>query len=121
MAKETSKIYYYQFEGQLTPEKSEILRDEILSMQFVTEAKIEYKARLNGVKVIAVNPKYSSQQCSKCAHISKSNRRSQSEFECQACGFKANADFNASRNLRERATVKLPNDIKYQGSRNLTF
>jgi hypothetical protein len=44
MAKETSKMYYYQFEGQLTPETSETLRNEILAMQFVTEAKIEYKA-----------------------------------------------------------------------------
>lgn len=43
MAKETSKIYYYQFEGQLTPEVSETMRNEILAMQFVTEAKIEYK------------------------------------------------------------------------------
>lgn len=78
-------------------------------------AKIEYKARLNGVKVIAVNPKNSSRQCSNCSHISKSNRKSQSEFKCQKCGFTANADFNASLNLRERATVKLPNDNLYQG------
>ncbi len=44
MAKETFKIYYYQFEGQLASENSEALRNEILAMQFVTEAKIEYKA-----------------------------------------------------------------------------
>lgn len=43
MAKETSKMYYYQFEGQLTPETSEIMRNEILALQFVTEAKIDYK------------------------------------------------------------------------------
>ena len=61
MAKETSKIYYYQFEGQLTPEKAEILRDEILSMQFVTEAKIEYKAEKSAgqVRLLAVE-KFSS-------------------------------------------------------------
>lgn len=61
MAKETSKIYYYQFEGQLTPEKSEILRNEILSMQFVTEAKIEYKAEKSAgqVRLLAVE-KFSS-------------------------------------------------------------
>ncbi len=44
LAKETNKLYYYQFEGQLTPEMSEILRNEVLTMQFVTESKIEYKA-----------------------------------------------------------------------------
>jgi hypothetical protein len=51
MAKETSKIYYYQFEGQLTPETSEALREEILAMQFVTEAKIEYKAEKSAGQV----------------------------------------------------------------------
>lgn len=51
MAKETSKIYYYQFEGQLTPETSENLRNEILTMQFVTEAKIEYKAEKSAGQV----------------------------------------------------------------------
>jgi len=51
MAKETSKIYYYQFEGQLTPETLENLRNEILTMQFVTEAKIEYKAEKSAGQV----------------------------------------------------------------------
>ena len=44
LAKETSKLYYYQFEGQLSSEASETLRNAILGMLFVTEAKIEYKA-----------------------------------------------------------------------------
>ncbi len=72
--------------------------------------KIEYKARLNGVKVIVVNPKNTSLTCSECHFVSKSNRQSQSRFVCQQCGFADNADSNASRNIRERATVKLPND-----------
>lgn len=72
--------------------------------------KIEYKAKLNGVTVIAVNPKNTSRECNSCGHISKSNRKSQSEFLCRQCGFSANADANASLNIRERATVKLPND-----------
>lgn len=72
--------------------------------------KIEYKARLNGVKVIAVNPKNTSRECSKCHFVSKSNRKSQSEFVCQQCNFSDNADSNAAQNIRARATVKLPND-----------
>jgi len=77
---------------------------------FDLRAKIEYKAKLSGVTVIAVNPKNTSRECSNCSHISKSNRKSQSEFVCQQCGFADNADSNASRNIRERAAVKLPND-----------
>ena len=75
-------------------------------------SKIEYKAKLNGVRVIAVNPKNTSRECNSCHFVSKSNRKSQSEFVCQQCGFAGNADSNASRNIRERATVKLPNDMK---------
>lgn len=51
MAKETSKIYYYQFEGTLTSETSENLRNEILAMKFVTEVKIEYKAEKSAGQV----------------------------------------------------------------------
>ena len=74
--------------------------------------KISYKAGLNGVKVISVNPKYTSQECNKCKHISKLNRKSQSEFLCQQCGYSANADYNASLVIRDRATVKTPNDMQ---------
>lgn len=78
--------------------------------------KITYKAQLHGVTVIAVNPKNTSRQCSKCSHISKSNRKSQSSFVCQNCGFTDNADANASRNIRERAAVNQPNgNSNYQG------
>lgn len=78
--------------------------------------KIEYKARLHGVTVITVDPKNTSRQCSKCSHISKSNRKSQESFVCQNCGFADNADLNASRNIRERAAVNQPNgNFSYQG------
>ncbi len=73
-------------------------------------SKIEYKAKLSGVTVITVNPKNTSRECSRCSHISKSNRKTQSEFVCQNCGHSANADSNAARNIRARAAVKLPND-----------
>jgi len=73
--------------------------------------KIEYKAKLLGVPVITVDPKNTSRQCSACGHISKSNRKSQESFVCQSCGFTDNADSNASRNIRGRAAVNLPNEI----------
>ncbi len=72
--------------------------------------KVNYKAKLSGVTVIAVNPKNTSRECNACHHISKSNRKSQSVFLCQQCGHSANADSNAALNIKARATVKLPND-----------
>jgi len=71
-------------------------------------AKIVYKAKLAGVPVFFVSPKYTSQACSQCGHISKSNRKSQSNFSCNQCGFSANADYNAAVNIAARANVNLP-------------
>lgn len=69
---------------------------------------IEYKARGAGVPVVLVDPAHTSQACSSCGHIARSNRRTQSRFSCQACGFEANADFNAALNIRFRAKVSWP-------------
>lgn len=60
---------------------------------------IKYKAKMAGIKVVMVDPKYTSQRCSHCGHIEKHNRDSQAVFECLRCGYKVNADFNAARNI----------------------
>lgn len=74
-------------------------------------AFIEYKARLAGVPVLFVDPRDSSKTCSRCGHISKGNRPSQALFSCQRCGFEANADLNAARNLAARGAVNRPDLI----------
>lgn len=61
---------------------------------------VGYKAAAKGVSVAYVDPRYTSQKCSKCGHISRANRKSQSEFKCKRCKFSLNADLNASRNIR---------------------
>jgi IS605 OrfB family transposase len=58
---------------------------------------IEYKAKDVGKNVIYVNPKYTSQKCSRCGYINKNNRHG-SVFKCKNCGFELNADLNAYRN-----------------------
>ena len=60
---------------------------------------LEYKGRLYGCEVVAVNPAYTSQRCSSCGHTEKGNRPTQSEFHCLSCGIEINADFNASINI----------------------
>lgn len=71
-------------------------------------AFITYKAQLDGVQVVVIDPAYTSQTCSACGHRAKSNRRSQSEFVCQACGHEQHADVNAALNIRARAAAKRP-------------
>jgi len=68
---------------------------------------LEYKAKLNGVQVIAVCPKYTSQTCNSCGHCEKANRKSQSEFECVQCLHKDLADINAAKNIRGIGLVNI--------------
>jgi putative transposase len=62
-----------------------------------------YKGQAKGIQVVHVNPAYTSQQCSKCNYVDKKNRKTQTNFCCQGCEFKLNADLNASRNISRRA------------------
>lgn len=59
---------------------------------------MEYKAEDVGKIVLYVNPKHTSQKCSKCGYVDKNNRHG-SVFKCINCGFKLNAYLNASRNI----------------------
>jgi putative transposase len=61
---------------------------------------VDYKARLACVPVVFVDPRNTSRTCSECGHCEKGNRKSQDRFSCKACGFEANADWNAARNIR---------------------
>ena len=61
--------------------------------------QLEYKQAWRGGIVVAVPPMNTSRTCSECGHVAKENRRSQSRFECVACGHTANADVNAARNV----------------------
>lgn len=61
--------------------------------------QIEYKAERSGIIVRYIDPAYTSQTCSMCENVEEGQRVSQAEFLCKACGYKANADFNAARNI----------------------
>ena len=41
---------------------------------------VSYKARMRGVRIELVDPRYTSQRCFECGHIEKGNSRSQSSF-----------------------------------------
>ena len=79
---------------------------------FELQSMIQYKAKQVGITVNMVNPKYSSQRCSKCGHIHQDNRITQSKFLCQSCGFEDNADFNASKNISVAHTKQYKKEIE---------
>ena len=66
---------------------------------------LEYKLERNGGTLIKVDPKYTSQKCSECGHISKENRLKQAQFICTSCNFSVNADYNAAINILDSNAV----------------
>lgn len=74
---------------------------EVSWYQFRT--MIAYKCEWYGKKLVLVDPRHTSQKCSKCGHTEKGNRISQAKFVCRACGHSENADVNAAKNIEELA------------------
>ena len=70
------------------------------------EQFISYKATRVGKSVNFVDARYTSQKCSVCGHIERSNRY-QTSFCCKACGFNLHADLNASRNIENNYKATL--------------
>lgn len=65
------------------------------------EQFLTYKANARGMNVEYVDARYTSQKCSRCDYISRSNRQYQAVFKCKHCDFSLNADLNAARNIRQ--------------------
>lgn len=64
-----------------------------------------YKAQAAGIPIFAVDPAYSSQECSFCGHTEKKNRKKRDIFKCLSCGVSLDADVNAARNLARRGDL----------------
>ncbi len=64
------------------------------------ETYLKYKAEERQKVVLSVNPKYTSQTCSKCRYKDKLNRKG-SNFKCVHCKYELHADLNASRYIAE--------------------
>lgn len=59
----------------------------------------------NRVSLVKVNPAYTSQTCTKCRFVHKSNRNGEL-FKCRKCGYTSDADFNASLNILNRFRLR---------------
>jgi putative transposase len=62
---------------------------------------VEYKVESMELFVDTVNPAYTSQRCSNCGFTHEDNR-DDTAFECVDCGYEANADYNAAKNIAVR-------------------
>lgn len=62
--------------------------------------RLEHKAP---GRVVKINPAYTSLRCSACGIVDREARESQAVFRCRSCGYAANADVNAARNIAHAA------------------
>jgi IS605 OrfB family transposase len=70
---------------------------------FDLRQKLEYKARMNGQTVIALDPKHTSQTCPKCGHTERGNRNKKYHlFCCKTCDYKSNDDRIGAMNLHRK-------------------
>jgi len=81
--------------------------------------RIQVVAEQRNVSVFETNPTYTSQRCSCCGWTRKRNRKGK-VFKCSSCGYAADADLNASRNIQlelpsiSKATrLKQPNRLGF--------
>jgi len=72
---------------------------------------LSYKAEDAGIPIVQVDPRNTSKTCSVCGHCERGNRKNQAEFVCKHCGFSANADWNAARNIRALAASKAATEL----------
>jgi putative transposase len=73
--------------------------------------KIEYKGKLQGIKVEKINESYTSGTCPKCSNFKKQTGRT---FKCSNCGETGHRDVVGAINIREKAIHK-----KITGGRNV--
>jgi IS605 OrfB family transposase len=57
-----------------------------------------YKALSAGIGLEVIDPRFTSQKCSRCGHVYKPQRKG-NEFHCSSCGYQNHADLNASYNI----------------------
>ena len=62
---------------------------------------VEYKAKIQGIKVVYIDPKNTSKTCHRCGYVAHVEGR---EYRCPQCGLKYNRDLNASINIARALT-----------------
>lgn len=82
------------------------LNREVLNVSpYMMREQLAYKTVWYGSHLETVDPKYTSQTCSSCHHVSSENRTTQARFECQKCGYQDNADVNAAKNILYKSGI----------------
>lgn len=82
--------------GRYVRQKAGLNREILRSGWGLLVRRLEDKA---AGRVEKVHPAFTSQRCSACGIVDGKARESQAVFACRSCGYAANADVNAARNI----------------------
>lgn len=86
--------------------KGKNLRERVCRWPYASlQFKAGYKLAEKGIETEVVDPAYTSQECPRCGHIARLNRRGL-HFHCVACGYRGDADQTASSNIRNRYILR---------------
>ena len=101
-----------QFGSTFAKDENDLNYNRRLRILHLGDLKNEFEhiARKYGIAVSLVQSFYTSQTCPHCGCVDKENRKEQEHFECIECGYKSNADLNASRNIRQRVVSTVLRD-----------
>ena len=77
--------------------------------------QIKYKSILSGIRFVRVSEAYTSQTCSFCNNIRKSNRKKRGFYKCKFCGRVQNADVNGALNILKKYLQLFPMENRSSG------
>lgn len=91
--------------GKMKDIKQEINLGKVNNQNFVSipyekfKKKLEAKCEYYGIEYKEVDESYTSQTCSRCGTVKKSNRKYRGLYVCKNCGYVVNADINGAINI----------------------
>ena len=103
--------------GRMVRAKSGLNKSILDQGWYEFKRQLDYKLFWKGGMLVEVNPRHTSQKCSCCGYIAKENRLSQAEFKCIACGYEANADVNAAKNILTVGQTGMACEANHVGGR----
>ena len=89
--------------GRNVRQKAGLNRAILASGWGMFAARLEHKA---AGRLEKVDPAFTSWRCSECGTVDRKARESQAVFRCRSCGYSANADLNAARNIAAGHAVR---------------
>lgn len=72
---------------------------------------LKYKAKERGIQIIQIDEAYTSQTCSNCDTVDKTNRVHRGLYVCKTCGTVLNADVNGALNILKKVSPSSVNGV----------